>query len=687
MAEVLFGAETEYAVAVRGRARCPGGGLAMELLQQARERLTHLPDLSPGDGMFLSNGARFYVDCGSHPEYCTPECANPWDLVRQVEAGHRILPELAETAKAAVARRRRILCFRSNVDYSGAFSTWGAHESYLYMGASKALPAQLIPHLVTRPIYTGSGGFVPHTGRLVFTLSPRLVYFDQEFSDNSTRGRGIWHEKHEPLCAKHKRLHVICGESLCSQTALLLKFGVTALIVAMADAGLKPGTGVKLTEPVRALRTVIGDPTCKTPLAADRRSLTAIQVQRHYLEFAEAHLGEQFMPAWAGEICHLWRSILDKLDAGPEAVARTLDWAIKLRLYADQAPKLGIGWEDCVAAGNALASGELMNLEEQVLEPGDAAAQASLADDCDPGSLQTRILRRSNSSANTITNKRARMFEIDTRFGQLGAGGIFNMLDRAGVLEHRVVGAGEIERAMTEPPEGGRAWIRGQVVRRLTGVPEARCDWQQIIDFKEQKALDLSDPFVLTETWRPVEILEMHSRRGRADAWQQHPLSRRERAYECFQIGAFAAAEELLRGCVAEGFEVASNRCHLARVLVMMDRELEAREEIAKAWDARDEAHSYVRPRILFFRCLFAILDGESPAEPITQIKDALRAGYAHSSWTIHPMLNHLRGRIEPADFRFLECLAEALSDSSGMRGLDDLPRWRDAAPAPEEAA
>jgi len=56
-------------------------------------------------------------------------------------------------------------------------------------------------------------------GGLRFTLSPRVRFLEREVSNNSTRDRGIFHTKDETLAADgYHRLHIICGESLCSET-------------------------------------------------------------------------------------------------------------------------------------------------------------------------------------------------------------------------------------------------------------------------------------------------------------------------------------------------------------------------------------------------------------------------------------------------------------------------------------
>src|SRR4029077_17556265 len=73
--------------------------------------------------------------------------------------------------------------------------------------------------------------------------------------------------------------------------------------------------------------------------------LTAIAIQRHYLTRAEAHVSDPFMPPWAGEVCDRWRAVLDALSAGWESAATSLDWAIKLALYREQARRSGLDWE------------------------------------------------------------------------------------------------------------------------------------------------------------------------------------------------------------------------------------------------------------------------------------------------------------------------------------------------------
>ena len=135
-----------------------------------------------------------------------------------------------------------------------------------------ALPDDLIPHLVSRVIYTGAGGFDNRSPGIEFMISPRVAHLAQVISGSSTSARGIFHTKDESLSSNgYHRLHVLCGESVCSQTALWLKTAITTLVVALAEAGLRPCRAIALAGPVGGHAAVCRRSTCTARvLSADR---------------------------------------------------------------------------------------------------------------------------------------------------------------------------------------------------------------------------------------------------------------------------------------------------------------------------------------------------------------------------------------------------------------------------------
>ena len=510
MAQRLLGQETEYGLSVMRKSGTTGENerVAEELVSLATS-LPHLPALR-SSGLFLANGSRFYVDCGAHPELATPECTNPWDVVRYIRAGEHMLLDLAEELKRRDSRIARTIILKGNVDYTTR-ATWGCHESYLHRVKDRAfLSRQIIPHLVSRIVFTGAGGFDCFSLGLDFMVSPRVAYLRKTVSGESTNGRGIFHTKEEPLCGDgYHRLHVLCGESLSSDTAAWLKIATTALVVALIEAGKHPGDPVELNEPVSAMRTFATDRscTCTVPLT-DGREVSGLEIQFHFLDLAEAHAGAEFMPPWAGEVCRHWRTMLDRLRQMPASTGRTLDWAIKFALFENHARRRNTTLEalakwtpvlsKLTAALSGTDSAEVPLTTELILSRKSPFAGAR--------KIATPLLEENHLQWDGLADffkVRLELFEIDTRFGLLGEGGLFTALDAAsGALDHRFPGVDNFRHARDNPPASGRAAIRGACIRRVSGQNgRFAAEWDGVWDLQAGAALNLCDPFCTSESW------------------------------------------------------------------------------------------------------------------------------------------------------------------------------------------
>jgi proteasome accessory factor A len=508
---MLLGVETEYAVsgvADTGVSVDPGQ-LVGRMLEAARVSYPHLRD--GGSGIFLANGARLYVDRGSHPEFATPECADPWSVVRYIRAGEALLLELAARIRQQTPGLREIAIYRHNVDYSRSGATWGCHESYLHASPPAQVHIQLLPHLVTRIIYAGAGGFNPRSHSSEFTLSPRAWMLSRVSSPDSTSERGLIHLKDEPLAQQGwKRLHLICGESLCSDLAAVLKLGTTALIVAATEAGRRPGDAVRLAAADISLHRVAADPDGLSGLRLQSGGqLSAREIQRHYLAEIESCRASQ-LPEWAGDLCRLWRTALDALDAGAPSLQHSLDWAIKRALY-----ERWITRRMTLRAFREAA--ELFRMVERAaarLEPAEPGEfRESLAGArglAELERLQPLLLARGGSweQLREYFRLRHELLEAGTRFGQLGEHGIFTQLERAGVLRHDAgarTRAGTSGNGREQPPADTRARVRGEWIGRLWregGSGRYRGDWSGLWDEVSGRMLDLSDPFAVTADWR-----------------------------------------------------------------------------------------------------------------------------------------------------------------------------------------
>jgi len=376
-----------------------------------------------------------------------------------------------------------------------------------------ALAGRLMSLLVTRIIFTGAGGFDPFSPGIEFVLSPRSLFLHRESSADSTRNRGIAHEKQEHLCGHgYRRWHLVCGESLNSEIAMWLRSATLVLAVSLAEQGhVDFGVPVRLASPVEALHALTRDPTCRVPLALERGGeMTALDIQRYYLERAEARIGSGFMPPWTETACARWRAMLDRLESSPASVTTTLDWAIKRVLFERILHRRGYSWDRVRIWNDALAAlrdrvqsepaaTEMRRLEDLIDPPEPVrACQSELA-----GMLAADGLEWAGIGG--FARLRRELFEADARFSALGPDSLFAQLDREGVLTHHVPGVDNIEHAMEYPPAVGRAALRGAVIRRLMPLGnQFAAYWTGIVNRQSGSTLNLSHPFETEERWQPA---------------------------------------------------------------------------------------------------------------------------------------------------------------------------------------
>src|SRR5213083_966252 len=272
----IFGLENEYGVTCtfRGQRRLSPDEVARYLFRR-------VVSWGRSSNVFLRNGARLYLDVGSHPEYATPECDNIIDLVIHDKAGERILEGLLVDAD----RRLReegiagdIYLFKNNTDSAG--NSYGCHENYLVgrHGEFGTLADVLIPFLVTRQILVGAGKVIQTPRGASYSISQRAEHIWEGVSSATTRSRPIINTRDEPHAdaERYRRLHVIVGDSNMSEWSSFLKVGATELVLSMVEESTVL-RDLTLENPIQAIREISHDTsgTRKVKLA-NGRELSAI---------------------------------------------------------------------------------------------------------------------------------------------------------------------------------------------------------------------------------------------------------------------------------------------------------------------------------------------------------------------------------------------------------------------------
>src|SRR5580700_1543354 len=329
----IYGIENEYGVTctLRGQRRLSPDETARYLFRRV---------LSWGrsSNVFLENGARLYLDVGSHPEYATPECDSLEDLVASDKAGERILEGLVTSAESRLREegiRGDVFLFKNNTDSAG--NSYGCHENYL-TGRDDVLSHYakvLIPFLVSRQIYAGAGKVLQTARGPLFCISQRADHMWEDFSSATTRSRPIINTRDEPHAdaERFRRLHVIVGDSNMSETTTLLKVDATDLVLRMIEAGAIM-RDLTLDNAIRAIREVSHDMTGRSRVRlANGRELGALDIQYEYLTRAKDFTDKNGADPVSKRVLDMWERALGAIETGNlDLIAREVDWVTKYQL-------------------------------------------------------------------------------------------------------------------------------------------------------------------------------------------------------------------------------------------------------------------------------------------------------------------------------------------------------------------
>jgi len=275
----IFGLENEYGVTctLRGQRRLSPDEVARYLFRK-------VVSWGRSSNVFLENGARLYLDVGSHPEYATPECDSIYDAVVHDKAGERILERLAASAEERLREegiRGTVYLFKNNTDSAG--NSYGCHENYLTRrGDDTARHAEvLIPFLVSRQIFTGAGKIVQTARGPIFSITQRADHIWETMSSATTRSRPIINTRDEPHAdaERYRRLHVIVGDSNMSEYTTFLKIGSTACMLRMLEDSRVVLRDMTLENPIRAIRDISHDIMCRrTVVLANGREVSSLDI-------------------------------------------------------------------------------------------------------------------------------------------------------------------------------------------------------------------------------------------------------------------------------------------------------------------------------------------------------------------------------------------------------------------------
>jgi proteasome accessory factor A len=433
----IFGIEVEYGVTCtfRGQRRLSPDEVARYLFRR-------VVSWGRSSNVFLENGARLYLDVGSHPEYATPECDSVRGVVTHDKAGERILESLVEQAEQRLHEEGiagQIYLFKNNTDSAG--NSYGSHENYLVarFGEFQKLADTLIPFLVTRQIFSGAGKVLATPRGAVYSISQRAEHIWEGLSSATTRSRPIINSRDEPHAdaERYRRLHVIVGDSNMSEYAVWLKIATADLVLRMIEAGTVM-RDLTLDNPIRAIREISHDMTCQRRVKlAGGREMSALEIQQAYFERVSQFIDHSGSDPETDRVIAEWGRVLQTLADDPLKLTRECDWVAKYHLIED--------------------------------------------------------FRRRHD----LPLAHPRVAMLDLQYHDVNRDrGLYYLLERRGRMD-RIVANEEIERARDEPPPTTRARLRGEFIREAKRKRrDFTVDWVHLkLNDQAQRTVLCKDPF------------------------------------------------------------------------------------------------------------------------------------------------------------------------------------------------
>jgi proteasome accessory factor A len=341
-----------------------------------------------------------------------------------------------------------VSAYKNNTDFHG--HSYGCHDNYLLPRGVpfERIASGLIPFLISRQVVAGAGKMGAESpagltaGR--YQLSQRADFIETELSVNTMHNRPVVNTRDEPHAdpARFRRLHLILGDANMAEYATALKVGTTRLVLELIARAATPE--VTAEQPVAAVKALSQDSDLKTTVRlADGRRLTAIELQRLYLDAAHRHLeGADPETDW---VLREWAATLDALARDRASLIGRVDWVTKQWLLETFAQDARVAWDDPWLVS--------LDLAYHHLDPGRGLFRALQAD----------------GTAGPVATPDA------------------------------------VTRAVRNPPEDTRAAIRGLCVSRYGGEIES-IQWAKIVT-RSGAVLDLGSVVEPEETRKLLSVL------------------------------------------------------------------------------------------------------------------------------------------------------------------------------------
>lgn len=496
---ILFGVETEYAVHVfDGKGRpYPPQDVENMVRNELSQRLhcQSLPFLESHGGHAILNGGRAYWDRLfniSSAEYSTPEVRCPLQACAYVQAGHRFYRALADDLET----NKQVSSVE--VHLSGVcLATGRANGIHLNYFRSVDQPLTvLMPHLVSLPCITGSGGWaVRPAPTLQFVRSPRAELISRLLGDDSSRNRPLIDTYIKPYGFGGRRQE-LAGDATHSMLQLYVRLGSTALLLAMADQWGLCLNDLAPADAIAAMKVWNRNPHEPLALKGGKRC-SALDVQRRLVDKVRRQLDKPAggVPVWANDVVAAWEKLIHAASNEDNADKTALDWAVHEGILRHLCAQHQVAWEKLPAMAKAYVQlGDMQRTTEPEMRADKLRRKPA-------GRQQLNVIRPELKQASiswrafeqAIGQLQPLLHLASTAFLEYGRG-----MSTSFATEMRrglpALTESMINRAATHPPTDTRAAVRAAFVKKHAAMRGGAAGWEVLVR-PDGKKINLDDPF------------------------------------------------------------------------------------------------------------------------------------------------------------------------------------------------
>jgi hypothetical protein len=279
------------------------------------------------DVYWLRNSANLYVCSFKSLEIATPECKNHYEVTKYDMAADVIAYIASRLASRNTGNDIRV--YKRTYEFDLHDVSRGCHESYNSSIPYINLEKLILPFLVIRPIFSGTGGYIKIHSETRFLISPRIF-----------RREEIMRERSNDSLSRGERIHFIFGECPLNEWTRFLNNGATSYVIMAIEEGIIKNVP-SVSNPIEQMKKISLnlDGDWKVEVGPSRFEDALSLFNSYYLDPIERLFSDRIVNPWDKLTLEKLKYVIECLQKGSfEKCAKYIQW-IEVKSFVENPEK------------------------------------------------------------------------------------------------------------------------------------------------------------------------------------------------------------------------------------------------------------------------------------------------------------------------------------------------------------